>query len=247
MLAAPPAFGILLAAGNADAVPVLGRAVGVLGPQVLVALAATRLQQAAEAASALLRQQQEVGTAREIAAALHDDRVARAQHVSAIVEPVLADLAALQPADVPREELATPLRHRGCAGARVRRLLSEWHPSGPGLLGVELDQRLDTLQRNGLQIDLAVRGRRTAALLGELAHLVCDTVLAAVGQARRRARVTVSVSDVVLRVSVVADAPPGAAEAVRAQVAATAGDGALRITVEETLGSLWLETTCRVG
>jgi len=242
-------------AGVPPTVLMAARALGVLGLQAPVALAAHALDRSARAAAALRLEREEILTGQHVAATVHAERLERSQAVATAVGPVLADLAALGPAEAPGDHLR---RRCGVAGARVRRLLSEWHRGGPDPLGGDLAGCLDQLQATGLRVELAVRGRPDQ-VSPALAGAACDVVLRLAPLAVERMRVTLVATATLTRLAVVIDrrAPilgVGAGDG----DGDTAGTGArpgpapalpdvpepLTLQVTTTDDTLWVELTC---
>jgi len=231
------ALAVTLRSGTADTVLMTARALGVLGLQMPVALASHGLERAARTANALRREREAIRTGRQVTATLHADRLRRSRQVTAVVGPVLADLAALGPEQTPGDHLR---RRCGVAAAQVRRLLSEWHRGGPDPLGGDLAGCLDQLQATGLRVDLAVMGRQ-ARMPAALAAAGCDVVLRLAHLAGERMRVTLVATPALARLAVVIDrrASAGGPEPVLPDVPAP-----LMIQVTTTNDTLWVELTC---
>lgn len=86
-----------LRAGEGEVVLMTTRALGILGLQAPIALAARAIERSARAASLLSLARESIRTDQFVAAALHDDRLRRSHAVAAAVEPVLASLAGPAP------------------------------------------------------------------------------------------------------------------------------------------------------
>ncbi|MFI5842558.1 hypothetical protein ACIA8K_22900 [Catenuloplanes sp. NPDC051500] len=222
-----------LPAGAVETVMMTARALGILGLQVPIALAAREVERCAEVASALHLTQEAIRTEHIVAAALHDDRLRRSRTIAAAVEPVLVSLADASP------DLDDTLRQRSrVAAAQVRRLLAEWHRAGGDPLGDDLSACLDDVQAAGTQVEVAVHAD---GLPPELRRAACEVV-------REIGRLPVDR----LRLTAV----PTASHLCLSVVARTAGNGvgfaldevpapvAIRTT---TIGAtLWVELTCPV-
>lgn len=241
--------------GAGQAVPATARMLGILGLCLPVAAACAILERTARLAAGLGRERERIRTAQVVAAAVVTDRLGRSHHVRTVVEPVLADLAALRPDERPDPRLR---RRCGVAGARVRQLLGEWYRGGADPLGTELTACLEGLRTAGLRVDLVVHGPSSSSLSSTppsasssasgdsvlppaLVSAGCDTVLAVAPLVRSRMRVTVLVLEGQVRLSILIDTsgPPPAVE----PPPPPAGSG---VTVRTTTSddSLWLELTC---
>ncbi|GAA1636767.1 hypothetical protein GCM10009828_076200 [Actinoplanes couchii] len=229
------ALGVAGATGPAEAVAMTARALGILGLQVPVALAALTLERSAEEARERHLAQEAIRTARIVADALHDDRMRRSRTVAAAVEPVLARLADPVSGDGPDDTL----RQRSpVAAAQVRRLLNEWYQADDDPLGADLSARLDGLQAAGTWVEVAVH---TGALPAELRRAACDVVRECARHSVRHLRLTAVPGTGQVCLSVVArieDLDPDL----------TLGDVPQPLTIRTTAidETLWVELTCPV-
>jgi hypothetical protein len=226
------AMAAAVAAGPPEIVLFAARALGILGLQVPVALAARALERLAVATRELQLAREEIRTGQVVAAALHDDRLRRSRAVAAAVEPVLASLACSAAAD-------EVLRLRsGIAAARVRRLLAEWHRRAGDPLGAELSACLDELQAAGVRVEVAVHA-------GGLPPVLCRAAVGVVRQAAlsspARLRLTAVPTAARLCLSIVAEVGHGGSRFVCPEVPAA-------LTVRTTVvgATVWVELTCPV-
>ncbi|GLY93803.1 hypothetical protein [Actinoplanes sp. NBRC 103695] len=247
-----------LRAGEDEVVLMTARALGILGLQAPIALAARAIERSARAASLLSLARESIRTDQFVAAALHDDRLRRSHAVAAAVEPVLASLAGPAPEapsrpgpapeapdrpgptpETPRPDPDETLRRRsGVAAAQVRRLLAEWHRAEGDPLGDDLSACLDDVQAAGARVEVAVH---TAGLPVELRRAACEVVRAIARLPAVRLRLTAVPTATHLCLSVVArTAVPGS----RLTFAEVPAPLTIRTTtVDETL---WVELTCPV-
>ncbi|MEV7623879.1 hypothetical protein [Actinoplanes sp. NPDC089786] len=222
-----------LAAGGVEVVLMTARALGILGLQLPIALAARAVEQSAEATRVLHLTREAIRTEQFVAAALHDDRLRRSQAVAAAVEPVLAGLA--EPSPGPDDTLR---QRSGVAAAQVRRLLAEWHGAGGDPLGADLSACLDEVQAAGTRVEVAVHA---GSLPPELRRAACDVVREIARRPTARLRLTVVPTPAQLCLSVVArtdGADPG--------FALTEVPAPLTIRTTTIGTTLWVELTCPV-
>ena len=225
------AVGAAVPAGPVEVVLMTARALGILGLQVPVALAAWAVLRSAAAASELHLIREDLRTEEFVAAALHGDRLRRSHAVAAAVEPVLASLAGPDPDGLLRER-------SGVAAARVRRLLAEWHRAGGDPLGDDLSACLDDVQAAGTRVEVAVHADD---LPPELRRAACDVVREVGRLPAIRLRLTAVPTATHLCLSVVARIDGTGSVFVMAEVPAPL---AIRTTTVD--GTLWVELTCPV-
>jgi hypothetical protein len=224
-----------LPAGPVEAVLMSTRALGILGLQVPIALAARAIERSARATSELHRTQEAIRTGQFVADALHDDRLRRSRAVAVAVEPVLASLA-----DVAAGPAADDtLRQRsGVAAAQVRRLLAEWHRAGGDPLGDDLSACLDEVQATGARVEVAVHADGLPPVLRRAA---CDVVREIARLPVARLRLTAVPTATHLCLSVVARTRVTASRFALAEVPEP-------LTIRTTTAgeTLWVELTCPV-
>ncbi|MBT2409596.1 hypothetical protein J7I94_03330 [Streptomyces sp. ISL-12] len=204
--------------------------VAVCGFQITVALGIRLLSDRAESAGAALREQQRLRTEAAVAGHLHQDQRARYRALGSTVFPLLTGLAdgSLDPRD-------DGVRRR-CAleAARLRRLLAE-HDYAADPLVHELRAGIDVAERNGVGVQLAVRGA-PVELPRELRRALIEPVLAVLTAAHGTARATVVRGGGRVSVGVVVDgsaAPVTPAHSDEVRVRAVSGEG-----------RLWVESVC---
>ncbi|MET0492823.1 MAG: hypothetical protein ABW000_06790 [Actinoplanes sp.] len=221
-------------AGPVEVVVMTARALGILGLQVPIALAARAVERSAEATSDLQLIRADIRTEQFVAAVLHDDRLRRSHAVAAAVEPVLASLAGSSSGPDGDDTLR---QRSGIAAAQVRRLLAEWHRADGDPLGDDLSACLDDAQAAGTRVEVAVH---TDGLPLALRRAACDVVRQIVGLPAVRLRLTAVPTATHLCLSVVAEIKgqgPLLTLAVPAPLAIRT------TTADETL---WVELTCPV-
>ncbi|MFG3509512.1 hypothetical protein ACGF5F_28875 [Streptomyces sp. NPDC047821] len=205
-------------------------ALAVCGFQVAMAVGARLLRDCARSASTALREQERLHTEAAVAEHLHHDQRDRYQALNATVLPLLAGLAdgSLDPRD---DEV-----RRRCAleAAKLRRLFAENDYAADPLVH-ELRAGIDVAERNGVGVQLAVRGA-PAELPRGLRRALIEPVLAALAAADRTARATVVRGGGRVRVGVVIDEPA-------ARIPATATDQ-VRVRTVSDEGRLWVEAVC---
>lgn len=228
-------LGQLLLAGCPERQMAAGMAVSGLAIctfQVAAALMASLLKGCATAAGATAREQERVRTEAEVFARIHADQRARYSDLRRSVLPLLAGLAdgSLDPAD---ERV-----RRRCAieAARLRRLFAE-RDQAPDPLVHELRACIGVAERNGVDVQLAVRGA-SAPVPRDLRRALTEPVLAALTTAERSARATVVRGGGLVRVSVVTDVPG-------TEIPDPAEQGVHVRTVRRE-GRLWVESACAV-
>jgi hypothetical protein len=229
------AMSAALPAGPVEVVLFTARAIGILGLQAPIALAARAIERSAEATRELHLTREAIRTEQFVAAALHDDRLRRSRAVAAAVEPVLASLAGSAPGPDPDDTLR---RRSAVAAAQVRRLLVEWHRTDGDPLGGDLSACLDDLQAAGIRVEVAGHAdalppvlRRTA---GEVVREIARLPAA-------RVRLTTVPTPTQLCLSVVAEVGGSARCFGLAEVPAP-----LAIRTTTVGGTLWVELTCPV-
>lgn len=205
-------------------------ALAICGFQVAMAVGARLLRDCARSASTALREQERLHTEAAVAEHLHRDQRDRYQALNATVFPLLAGLAdgSLDPRD---DEV-----RRRCAleAAKLRRLFAENDYAADPLVH-ELRAGIDVAERNGVGVQLAVRGA-PAELPRGLRRALIEPVLAALAAADRTARATVVRGGGRVRVGVVIDEPA-------ARIPATATDQ-VRVRTVSDEGRLWVEAVC---
>ncbi|WHT16702.1 hypothetical protein N8J89_26650 [Crossiella sp. CA-258035] len=197
-------LGQLVLVGQANRAALVGlliAGVTVFGYQVAVGFAAVMLHRIAAKAAVAARAEQQRRTATAIAAELQRDHQERYAALSRTALPLLVDLASGR-AD-PGDELVR--RRAAVEAARMRRLFAEGDEVADPLLH-ELAACIDTAQRQGVSVQLAVRGQRPPLDLA-VRRALTEPALATLVAAASTARVTVVGSANAVTVSVVADAP----------------------------------------
>ncbi|MFG3497506.1 hypothetical protein [Streptomyces sp. NPDC047928] len=216
--------------GRQEAAGMAVSALAVCGFQVAMAVGARLLRDCARSASAALREQERLHTEAAVAEHLHHDQRDRYRALNATVFPLLAGLAegTLDPRD---EEV-----RRRCAleAAKLRRLFAENDYAADPLVH-ELRAGIDVAERNGVGVQLAVRGD-PAELPRGLRRALIEPVLAALAAADRTARATVVRGGGRVRVGVVIDEPT-------APIPAAAMDE-VRVRTVSGEGRLWVEAVC---
>ncbi|MEU2180483.1 hypothetical protein [Streptomyces thermolilacinus] len=207
-------------------------AVAVCGFQVAMVVGARLLRDCARSASAALHEQERLRTETEVAEHLHADQVERYRLLNATVFPLLAGLAdgTLDPGD---DEV-----RRRCTleAAKLRRLFAENDYAADPLIH-ELRAGFDVAERNGIGVQLAVRGAPAALPRGRRRALL-EPVLAALAGARSTARVTVVRGGGRVRVGAVIDEPT-------ARIPAGTDEVWVRTVSDE--GRLWVEAVCETA
>lgn len=174
--------------------------ISVYGYQLAVGLLGQRLQAVATTVERAADEAEKLRTDQVIAERTHHDHRERYSALQATTVPLLAGLADgdLDPSDeCVRERCALE-------ATRVRRLLAEGGDHGDPLLH-ELSSCVDLVERNGVPVELAVRGR-PIPLDREVRRAMIEPLLVVLSQVRRQARVTVLRTDEQVRVSVLGDA-----------------------------------------
>jgi hypothetical protein len=208
VLALPVVLAVGVVLAGAVATPevvaaLLVRGVVVVGPQLAVVVAAAQLHRSAEEAAAADRRARRVQAEETVAEALHADRVRRSAVVMGTIGPVLRELAGGAKSTADREVRSRCLM----AAARVRRLLAETQARGDPLVH-ELSAALAEVQRQGVAIDLAVRGSGSVEPPVEVRRALIDPVLSVVASAETSARVTVVRTAGEVKLAVAADTGP---------------------------------------
>ncbi|GAA2815713.1 hypothetical protein GCM10010452_50030 [Crossiella cryophila] len=196
--------GQLVLVGQADRAALVGlliAGVTVFGYQLAVAFAAGMLHRIARVAAETARAEARRRTAAVITRELQRDHEERYAALSRTALPLLVDLATGR-AD-PGEERVRRLA--AVEAARMRRLFAEGDDVDDPLLH-ELAACIDSAQRGGVSVQLAVRGPRPPLDLA-VRRALTEPALAALVAAASTARVTVVGSANAVTVSVVADAP----------------------------------------
>ncbi|MEV3987380.1 hypothetical protein AB0J57_00565 [Streptomyces sp. NPDC049837] len=213
-----------------EAAGMAASALAICGFQVAMAVGARLLRDCARSASTALREQERLHTEAAVAEHLHRDQRDRYQALNATVFPLLAGLAdgSLDPRD---DEV-----RRRCAleAAKLRRLFAENDYAADPLVH-ELRAGIDVAERNGVGVQLAVRGA-PAELPRGLRRALIEPVLAALASADRTARATVVRGGGRVRVGVVIDEPA-------ARIPDTATDQ-VRVRTVSDEGRLWVEAVC---
>lgn len=217
----------LLIAGVPTRQTVAGMAVSALaicGFQMTGAVAARLLQDRAAAASDALAEEERWRTRAAVAEQVHVDQRERYRGLGARVLPLLVKIAdgSGDPAD---DEL-----RRRCAveAARLRRLFAENDHARDPLLH-ELRACIDVAERQGLSVQLAVRGE-LVALPRHLRRSLTEPALAVLLEARETARATIVRGGGRVRASVVIDVPDAAvpdALTPEVRIRSVTGDGRL--------------------
>ncbi|MFB9903041.1 hypothetical protein [Allokutzneria oryzae] len=227
-------LGQLALAGQTDRATLVGMAVQtviVWGFQLAVGHAATLMRRIAVDAARVAEQEEKLRTDEAVAQRLHAEQRERYAALAATTAPLLAGLATgvLNPED---ERV-----RRSCAleAARMRRLFAEGDDV-PDPLVHQLQACIDLAERNGITVQLSVRGERPA-LSKQVRRALTEPVLAVLVATVRSARVTVAGRPDRVSVSVVADAAPDELSTVEVPGVTT--------TTVEAEGRLWVEVTWR--
>jgi hypothetical protein len=214
-------------------------------------LSATLLWRGANAARRSVEQEEQVRTVIHIAGLVARDRETRVEGLATTTVPLLRALAdqSADPAD--------PAVRAACAveAARIRRLFAE-RDDVPDPLAHELQACIDTAERAGIAVTLAIRGTRPP-LAREIRRALTEPVIRTLAAARGSARVTLIGSATEVTVSVVAAVREPAARpeprvdavAEGAGAGTAAGDAgadavdghSVRIARFATSGRVWLE------
>ncbi|ONK12467.1 ATP-binding protein [Streptomyces sp. MP131-18] len=223
----------LLAAGvpaRADAAGMAVSALAVCGFQVAVVLGTGLLRARGDAIGAAARDRETMRIRAAAAAHIHADQRERYRALHATVFPLLTALAedSADPAD---EEV-----RRACAreATRLRRLFAESDYAADQLIH-ELRACIDVAERNGVTVQLAVRGE-PRGLPQDVRRALTDPVITALAAARRTARATVVRAPGQVRVGIVIDVP-------EAPIAAGPAGG-VRIRRVSGEGRLFVEAAC---
>jgi hypothetical protein len=192
-------------------------AISTLGFQLAVGLAAGLIRRIAARAGEAAEAQELASTAETIAARIHHDHRERYDTLLGTTVPLLRGLAdgSLDPAD---EDVT-----RRCAteAARMRRLFAEGDDV-PDRLIHELAAVIDAAERNGVSVQLAVRGEpgASAELPKAVRRELIDPVAAVLASSGSAVRVTVVRTPERVRVSALGDAPavPEAPEPMQVRV-----------------------------
>jgi hypothetical protein len=222
-------------AGPAEIVLFTARAIGILGLQVPIALAARAIERSAEATRQLHLTWEAIRTEQFVAATLHTDRLRRSRAVAAAIEPVLASLASSAPGPDPDDTLRQRI---GAAAGQVRRLLAEWHYTDGDPLGSDLSARLDDLQAAGTQVVVAIHADRLPLVLRRAA---ADVVREIARRPTTRLRLTAVPIATQVCLSVVAEIGGGTSQFALPEVPVPVAVS--MTTADETL---WVELTCPV-
>ncbi|GAA1975504.1 hypothetical protein [Amycolatopsis minnesotensis] len=197
-------FGMLAFSGGVD-----GRALAqtLISPtwtyalQITVASAATLLRVCEQRAQAITAEQARVRAEETAAELVHSDRQRRFGDLQGSLIPLLTGIA-----DGSADPTAAGVRRLAAVEvARMRRLFAESDHTDDQLIH-ELRACIDVAERNGVVVQLAVRGK-AAALPIEVRRALTDPALTALAAARSAARTTVLRMGGEVRVSVVADDP----------------------------------------
>lgn len=209
-------------------------AVSVIGLQLAVALLAVVLHHTAADAGEAAEREERIRTTEEIAEATHRDHRARYTRLLDTTVPLLTGLAygTLDPAD------GTVRRRAAIETARMRQLFAETDDVSDPLLH-ELRAGIDVAERQGVSVQLAVRGEVRAVPQPVRQELV-ETAAAVLASAHTTARATVVRTQAAIRVSVVADAPGDAVAAIDAQRRCRT-----EIATTTKNGKLWVEAVWR--
>lgn len=174
--------------------------ISVYGYQLAVGLLGQRLQAVATTVERAADEAEKLRTDQVIAERTHQDHRERYSALRDTTVPLLAGLADgdLDPSD-------EGVRER-CAleATRLRRLLAEGGDRGDPLLH-EISSCVDLIERHGVPVELAVRGR-PMPLDREVRRAMIEPLLVVLSQVRRQARVTVLRTDEQVSVSVLGDA-----------------------------------------
>ncbi|OLT41362.1 hypothetical protein BJF85_23800 [Saccharomonospora sp. CUA-673] len=176
-------------------------AVSVLGVQIAVALLAALLGRTAAAAGKAAEREERTRIDEEVGELTHRDHQERYARLLDTTVPLLTGLAygTLDADD------DTVRRRSAVEAARMRQLFAETDDVSDRLLH-ELRAGIDIAQRQGVSVQLAVRGEIRDVPHPARRELV-DTAATALASARTTARATVMRTPTAVRVSVVADAP----------------------------------------
>lgn len=226
-------LGQLALVGQASRENVAGLAIAgvtVFGYQVAVAFAAVMLHRIAGVAEHVAREEEAWRTEAVIARELHRDHQERYAALSRTALPLLVELAAGR-ADPGDEQVR---RRAAVEAARMRRLFAEGDDVADPLLH-ELAACIDSAQRQGVSVQLAVRGRRPPLAL-DVRRALTEPALATLVAAGSTARVTVVGTANAVTVSVVADAP---------EPVAVAPAGGVEVTNLVHADRVWVEATWR--
>ncbi|MBP2472589.1 hypothetical protein JOF53_001461 [Crossiella equi] len=188
-------------ASQANLVGLLIAGVTVFGYQSAVGFAAVLLHRIAATAARAAEVTRVRRTRAAITAGLHHDHEERYAALSRTALPLLVDLAAGR-ADPGDERVR---RRAAVEAARMRRLFAEGDDVADPLLH-ELAACIDTAQRQGVSVQLAVRGPRPPLDLA-VRRALTEPALATLVGAVSTAKVTVIGTRDGVTVSVVADAP----------------------------------------
>ncbi|MFE4055125.1 hypothetical protein ACFXP3_02255 [Streptomyces sp. NPDC059096] len=232
-------LGQLLLAGVPTREAASGMAVSALAIctfQVAAAMLARSLGECAADASATAREQERVRTEAAVAAQVHADQRARYAELDRSVLPLLTGLAdgSLSPGD------AAVRRRSAVEAARLRRLFAERDHAHDPLLH-ELRAGIDVAERQGIDVQLAVRGA-SAPVDRRLRRALTEPVLAALATAEHSARATVVRSGGLVRVSVVTDSPRTTLTALT-EIPEPAERG-VRVRTVRSEGRLLVEVSC---
>ncbi|GCD92705.1 ATP-binding protein [Embleya hyalina] len=170
--------------------------------QLAIGLSAKALRRTADTAMRHAAEEERMRAEHLVSESVEHDRRQRFAALEENVVPLLERLAAGE-LD-PRAESV----RRACAveAARLRRLFAE-HDDAPDPLVHELRAAIDVVERRGVVVTLAMRGRRPA-LAREVRRALIDPAITALAVAEATARVTVLATVGTVTVSVVADARP---------------------------------------
>lgn len=206
--------------------------------QALAGYSAVGLRRIAEYAARYAAEEERLRVDHAISEGLARGRRARYATLARTVLPMLAGLASgtHDPADVNVR--------RVCAieAARLRRLFAE-DDDVPDPLVHELQACISIAERNGVDVSLAIRGRRPA-LPNEVRRALTEPALAALATAGSVARVAVVACPTAVTVSVVADAPLLQLPSVAKQQEESHEVTVTRMAQRERL---WVEATWRAG
>ncbi|WP_033343238.1 hypothetical protein [Catenuloplanes japonicus] len=237
-------------AGQVETVMMTARALGILGLQVPIALAAREVERSAAAASTLHLTREAIRTDQIVAAALHDDRLRRSRAIAAAVAPVLASLAGTGPlrGDGPHGEFpgAEPGADR-LRGAGPRGGFRDAEPGADGLRGA--GPRGAEVHGDGLLDDTVRQRSRVAAaqvrrLLAEWQHVGGDPLGGDLSAALDDLQAAGTPVEVAVHVE---DLPPALRQATRDVVRAIARHpvSRLRLTAVPTATELCVSVVAR--
>ena len=230
-VAGPPGVGVLATVGIT--------AVLVCGFQYSVGMVAGLLCRIADSATRAADEHERLRTRAAISENMRHDERRRSLALADTTVPLLAELAdgSLDPHD--------PDTRGRCAleAARMRRLFAEYDDV-PDRLVHELRAAIDIAERNGVTVQLAVRGQ-AFELPRDVRRALLDPVSAVLASAESTARATVVRTQGMVRVSAVGDTCGSALELAAAPATSETAWGHFQISSVTAGCRLWTETIWR--